>query len=44
MINNKKLPLFLHDKKTNEIFKIVVASIPKGTKAYLWLVLAKLNR
>lgn len=32
---NKKLPLFLHDKKTNEIFKIVVASIPKDTKAYL---------
>ncbi|MFA6514298.1 MAG: hypothetical protein WCT50_03370 [Patescibacteria group bacterium] len=32
---NKKLPLFLHDEKTNEIFKIVVASIPKSTKAYL---------
>lgn len=32
---NKKLPLFLQDEKTNEIFKIVVASIPKGTQAYL---------
>jgi len=32
---NKKLPLFLQDEKTNEIFRIVVASIPKGTKAYL---------
>lgn len=32
---NKKLPLFLHDQKTNEIFRIVVASISKGTKAYL---------
>jgi len=32
---NKKLPLFLHDEKTNEIFRIIVAAIPKGTKAYL---------
>lgn len=32
---NKKLPLFLQDEKDNEIFKIVVTSIPKGTKAYL---------
>lgn len=35
MAINQKLPLFLHDKKTNEIFRVVVASIPKGTKAYL---------
>ncbi|MFA4942388.1 MAG: hypothetical protein WC564_02005 [Patescibacteria group bacterium] len=35
MTTNKKLPLFLHNDKTNEIFKLVVASIPKGTKAYL---------
>lgn len=35
MIVNKKLPLFLHDKKTNEIFKLVVAAIPKDTKTYL---------
>lgn len=35
MLIDKKLPLFLHDEKTNEIFRIVVASIPKGTKAYL---------
>ncbi len=35
MTINKKLPLFLHDEKTSEIFKIVIASIPKGTKAYL---------
>jgi len=35
MITNKKLPLFLLDEKTNEIFKIVVASVPKGTRAYL---------
>jgi len=35
MIINKKLPLFLHDEKTNEIFKIVITSIPKGAEAYL---------
>lgn len=35
MIINKRLPLFLHDKKTEEIFKLVVAAIPKDTKAYL---------
>lgn len=35
MPTNKKPPLFLHDEKTNEIFKIVAASIPKGTRAYL---------
>jgi len=32
---NKKLPLFLHDEKTNEIFKIVTSSIPRGARAYL---------
>lgn len=35
MSTSKKLPLFLHDEKTNEIFRMVVASIPRGTKAYL---------
>ena len=35
MTPNKKLPLFLHDKKTAEIFKTVVTSIPAGTKVYL---------
>jgi len=35
MKTNKKLPLFLHNDKTNEIFKIVVDCIPKNTKIYL---------
>ncbi len=32
---NKKLPLFLHNEKDNEIFQIVVSCIPKNTKIYL---------
>ncbi len=32
---NKKLPLFLHNEKNNEIFQIVVSCIPKNTKVYL---------
>jgi len=35
MIAKPKLPLFLHNAKTNEIFQIVIACIPKNTKAYL---------
>lgn len=32
---NKKLPLFLHNDKTNEIFRIIVSCIPQNTKVYL---------
>ncbi|MFP4515098.1 MAG: hypothetical protein ACLFNO_03800 [Parcubacteria group bacterium] len=32
---DKNLPLFLHDEKTKEIFKLVIASIPKDSKVYL---------
>lgn len=32
---NTKLPLFLHNSKTNEIFRTVVACLPKNTKVYL---------